>query len=615
MTTNIIKHRFSSESPLPHEIAVGELVLQLFKEQAILYTKSINGDIVELGKGVLKFEDLEDIDLTNLKEGSFLIRQGNKFVASNFIGSITNLSDVEIENPEAGDYVRYDPVFLSFRNFAPSYNLFQLLDVDIPDATVYEESLGMNDQTLYYDHPSGKFKVRDRRKLLEQLDDVDINFTEFNQLLQLDTDGIWKNMDLAIVRDTSPALGGHLNASGFHIIDSSYKLNTLVCNTPIANINYSDGDYWILQGVPTGVNEQCVVNINFSSLATNTVGIMMLEIRQDTGNIVIGGLTNIQYEDGRPMQLSGVGKTDLFTLTVKKVGTEYSTYITATALNLNPVGYGGLPAYRYDKNRYPDVQIFEAPKLYDDYFEYVQLLLNFEAETSTGRLWYEDKSEYYHLVTTTATQRAIDLYTFGLQEYVADFLTTTNIVSIDADTITLEGSFTFECFINHPFNNEYINTSMSHVLFRNHDDTFMVKYIGDIDTDQDTYIEITIHDNTLRYYNAYNYFRDKNNKYVHIAVVRNSDVRLFIDGIRQVGISDVGSVSILDDITIENADITGFKGLLNTVRLTSYPRYVNNFQIPDMRFGLVGGANDILDAQVFDTYMYLDKELEYNIFC
>lgn len=620
MNTNIIKHKFSSESPLPHEIAVGELVLQLFKDEAVLYTKSINGSVIELGKGALNFEDLEDVDLTNLKEGSFLIRQGGKFVASNFIGSITNLSDVEINNPQEGDYIRYDPIYLSFRNFAPSYNLFQLLDVDIPDATVYAESLGMNDQTLYYDHPSGKFKVRDRRKLLDQLDDVAISYTENNQLLQLDTDGIWKNMDLAIVRDTSPALGGHLNASGYHIIDSSYRLNTLVCDTPIANINYSDGDYWILQGVPSGINEQCIVNINFSSLATNTVGIMMLEIRQDTGNILIGGLTNIQYEDGKPMQLSGVGKTDLFTLTVKKVGATYTTYITATALNLNTLGNGGVPSYRYDKNRYPEVQIFEAPKLYDDYFEYVQLLLNFEAETSTDRLWYEDKSDSYHLVTTSATQKAIDIYTYGLQEYVADFLTVSNNIlidgaSIDSPTIALEAPFTFECFINHPFNNEYINTGMSHVLFRNHDDTFMVKYIGDIDTDQDTYIELTIHDNTIRYHNAYNYFRDKNNKYVHIAVVRNTDVRLFIDGIKQVGIIDTGAINILDDITIENADITGFKGLLNTVRLTSYARYTNNFQIPDMRFGLVGGANDILEAQVFDTYMYLDKELEYNYFC
>lgn len=612
----ILKHRFSNTPPSSNEIAIGEIVLQLFKDTATLFTKSVNGEVIELGKGALKLEDLEDVDLTNMKDGSFLIRQDGKFVASNFIGSIGNLSDVEISNPQAGDYLRYDPFFLSFRNFKPSYNLYELLDVDIPDSTNESESFSMNDMTLYYDHPSGKFKVRERRKFINQLDDVDISAESYNQLLQLDSDGIWRNMDLEIVRDTSPALGGSLNANGNQILNSAYKINTLVCNLPIMNINYAQGDYWVLEGVPISVNEQCIVNINFSSPLTNATAILMLEVRQDTGNILIGGLSNIKYEDGKPLQLSGAGKTDLITITINKTGSVYTSYITPAALNLATAGNGGIPAYRYDKNRYPDIQLFEAPTLYDDYFEYVQLLLNFEEEASSGKLWYEDKSDFSHLITTTAIQTAIDIYTYGLQEYVATFESTLSEVTLSTTLpITLLQAFTFECFINHPYSSEYIAEDMEHVLFENEDNTFSIKYVGSLSTSQDTYLQLKIHDNVINYPNAYNYFRDKDSKYVHIAIVRDTTVRLYIDGVRQVGIENAGLISITEDIVINSGVITGFKGLLNTIRVTNYPRYTDNFQIPDMRFGLIGGANDILEAQVFDTYMNLDKELEFNWFC
>lgn len=617
--SNIIKHRFSNEPPSASEIAVGELVLQLFKNEAVLYTKSLNGEVLELGKGALNLEELQDLDLTNLKDGSFLIRQGDKFVASNFIGSISNLTDVEINNPQSGDYMRYDSVFLSFRNFKPSYNLYQLLDVSVPNPAVGSASSGMNDQTLYYDHTAGKFKTRLRHKFITQLDDVELSSQEANQILQLDTDGIWKNMNLQIVRDTNPALGGNLNAQGYHIVNSSYKINTVLCNTPTKTIAYADGDYWILEGVPVATNEQCIVNIDFTTTLTNTVCIMMLEIRQNTGNILISGLPNLQYEDGKPLQLSGAGKIDLITITAKKVGTQITTYVTPTALNLATIGNGGVPAYRYDKNRYTDVQLFSNPTLYDDYFEHVKLLLNFEEEVISNKLWYEDKSDLDNPVTTTTTQTAIDVFSYGMQEKVAEFVNATNNITITPTVpITLTNSFTFECFINHPSTLEYTGTNMEHVLFRNTENTLVIKYKGDVNTTQNTYLEVRVLDYIYTYVNGYNYFRDKNAKYIHIAVVRKTNspiLALYVDGVYQMPLMSVGLADIMSDIVISGADITGFQGLLNTVRITNYARYHNNFVIPDMRFGLVGGAVDILDAQVFDTYMYLDKELEYNIFC
>ena len=175
MKTNIIKHRFSNTPPMSNELAIGELSLQVYKDTATLYTKDINGEVLEIGKGAISLADLEDVDLTNAEEGSFFIKQGDKFIASNFIGDLANLADVEIISPQAGDYVRYDSTYLRFTNFKPSYNLFQLLDVNIPDPTIESNSIGMDDMTLYYNHPSRKFETRLRRKYLNQLDDVSIS--------------------------------------------------------------------------------------------------------------------------------------------------------------------------------------------------------------------------------------------------------------------------------------------------------------------------------------------------------------------------------------------------------------------------------------------------------
>ena len=124
----------------------------------------------------------------------------------------------------------------------------------------------------------------------------------------------------------------------------------------------------------------------------------MLEIRQDTGSIVLGNLENVKYEDGKPFRLSGAGKTDLITITQIKTQQSPSstvittTYVTVNALNLAAVGQGGVASWRYDKNRYPFVQEFSIANRYDDYYDYVESLLTFEPEVSTSKTWLEDKA-------------------------------------------------------------------------------------------------------------------------------------------------------------------------------------------------------------------------------
>jgi hypothetical protein len=58
-------------------------------------------------------------------------------------------------------------------------------------------------------------------------------------------------------------------------------------------------------------------------------------------------------------------------------------------------------------------------------------------------------------------------------------------------------------------------------------------------------------------------------------------------------------------------------GNLGSIRLTKgVERYTGNSEIvPSLRFGLVGGAVDILDREVFNDYTWLDRELEHEIFC
>jgi len=618
----LLKHYEGTEIPSGSDIEIGEIVVQLNGNTATLYTKTFEGVIVEIGQGALNLTDLQDIDFTNATDGAFIIQQGNSFVITDKVGTIDSLTDVEINNPQAGDYLRYDPTYLAYRNFQPSYSLYQLLDVNVIPSNSSNSS-SQNNEILYFDYPSNSFKTRPRTNLLQDLLDVNVSGSDNNQVLVYNaTDDKWENQNLQIVNDTNPTLGGNLNASAYTINNSSYRTQYITANVSSITCDYSTGDYFVIQGVDVNTNSQCLINITANNLAENTSVIMMLEIRQSTGNIFIAGLTNAKFEDGKPIQLSGNGKIDLITITIQNINNIITSYVTANALNLASLGEGGIPAYRYDESRYATIEQFDIPHLYDNYFKYVQLLLNFET-TSLNNIWYADKSLLANNITTNTTQLATSFYSFGLQEYVAEFLSYANSINITSNSnITINNDFTFEFFINYPSDNDYnSNTTITNTFIDNNASnnnsitTFRIIYTGAINTTQNTILQVIIGSNTYTLINAFSYFSNEDSNYIHIAVVRSGVyIYIYIQGIYQVckesNSSGIVTDSSITSFNITNADIN-LVGNLNSVRLTKYARYKTNFLLPNMRFGLVGGYENIdsngndysyLQDIVFDLY-------------
>lgn len=315
--SSIVKHTFSNQLPLPSELKVGELALQVYNQQARLFTKDEQGVIVELGQGTFNFADLLDVDLTNLQENSFFIYRNGKFIATNQIGSLTDLTDVEINNPRSKDYLRFDSFTESFRNIQPSYKLGDLVDIEVADSTDSIASLAQDNKVLTYDHSLGKYVTTERRNLINQLDDVEVESASDFQLLTLDTDGLWKNMNLKIERDINPKLGNHLDGKGFAIKNSNYRIVTITANQPIVKLEYSQGDYFVVNGVSSADCPQCVLQLNINP-SEGMSALCMLEIRQSSGAILIAGVTNIEYEDAKPIRLSGEGKIDLITVMVQR---------------------------------------------------------------------------------------------------------------------------------------------------------------------------------------------------------------------------------------------------------------------------------------------------------
>ena len=156
---SILTHSLSNQAPTFAELAVGELALWIQNNEVRLFTKNFEGHILEVGKGVRKFADLQDVDFTNATEGSFFTKQGDKFVATNTVGSITRISDVEITDPQDGEYLRYDSTYQAFRNSPVTYALYQLTDVEAADPSDEEASLAQQNHVLVYDHTDGKYKT------------------------------------------------------------------------------------------------------------------------------------------------------------------------------------------------------------------------------------------------------------------------------------------------------------------------------------------------------------------------------------------------------------------------------------------------------------------------
>jgi hypothetical protein len=601
----ILKHTLNNDSlPSPHEIAVGELVLALKDEQAILYTKDFTGKIFEIGKGVQKFTELQDVDVTNARDGDFLVKQGNNFVAASQIGNLSRLSDVELNNPTTGQYLRYDSLKEAYVNASPAYALSQLTDVDLTGLT--------NNQVLYWDATSAKWKPRARLNLVNELSDVELIPTEGSeadphrhQILSLDAAGtVWGNQDLQIIRDPNPTLSNNLNANGNYLYNSFSNVSSILANSPTINLPYSTSDYWIVTGVPLETQAQCIVLPQISP-ASNQAAVMLIEIRQNTGQILIGGLTNVKYEDGKAIRLSGAGKTDIITILVQNIGGIVTTYVTAAALNIATLGQGGVPAWRYDIEN-NQAQLLAAPKLYDDYFKYVKLLLDFEAQSWRSKLWYEDKSSLSVPITVLGvTQQDTDITTFGIPNKIAEFDNVIDTITITpAATINVTGDFTFEFYLQYQNTAFYESTtSVTHKYF---DSTnFKISYAGQLTTStQNLTLTLIIGANTYTFDNANRLFKYQNSRYIFFSVTRvGTSLKVHCDGQLLTEKEGLVTNSPVTNLAIASAEVSMI-GRIDSIRLTvGKGRYTDAiYQPPAMRFGRLGGLEDVVHSQSFNYF-------------
>ena len=601
----VLKHTLNNDSlPAPHEIAVGELVLALKDEQAVLYTKDFTGKVLEIGKGVQKFTELQDVNVTNAREGDFLVKQGNNFVAASQIGNLNRLSDVEINSPATGQYLRYDSLKEAYVNASPSYALSQLTDVDLTGLT--------NNQVLYWDSVAARWKPRARLNLVNQLDDVELTPTagteldpHRHQILSLDVNGtVWSNQDLQIVRDLNPTLGASLNANGNYLYNSFTNVGSVVANASTVNLPYATADYWIVTGVAVETQSQCILLPQISP-ATNQAAVMLIEIRQNTGQILIGGLTNVKYEDGKAIKLSGNGKTDIITVLVQNINGTITTYVTATALNLAALGQGGIPAWRYGISD-NQTQLLAAPKLYDDYFKYVKLLLDFEAQTWRSKLWYEDKSSLSVPVAILGvTQQDTDITTFGIPNKIAEFDNSIDTITITpVSTINITADFTFEFYLQYQDTAFYESaTSITHKYF---DSTnFKINYTGQLTTStQNLTLTLVIGTNTYTFENANRLFRYQNSRYIFFSVTRvGTSIKVHCDGQLLTEKTGFAVDSPVTNLAISSATISMI-GRLDSVRLTvGKGRYSDAvYQPPAMRFGRLGGLEDVVHSQSFNYF-------------
>jgi hypothetical protein len=601
----ILKHTLNNDSlPAPHEIAVGELVLAIKDEAAVLYTKDFTGKVLEIGKGVQKFTELQDVNVTNAREGDFFVKQGNEFTAASQIGNLNRLSDLQINNPTNGQYLRYDALKEAYVNASPDYALSQLTDVDLTGLT--------NNQTLYWDSTAGRWKPRTRLNLVNELSDVELTPTagteldpHRHQILSLDAAGtVWSNQDLQIVRDPNPTLGARLNANGNYLYNSFTNVGSVVASASTVNLPYATADYWIVTGVSLATQTQCILLPQISP-ATNQAAVMLIEIRQNTGQILIGGLTNVKYEDGKAIKLSGAGKTDIITVLVQNINGVITTYVTATALNIAALGEGGIPAWRYDIQD-NQAQLLAAPKLYDDYFKYVKLLLDFEAQTWRSKLWYEDKSTANIPVTVLGvTQQDTDITTFGIPNQIAEFDNVIDTITITpAATINVTGDFTYEFYLQYQDTAFYESaTTLTHDYFSSAN--FSISYTGQITTStQNLTLTVTIGTNTYTFDNANRLFKYQNSRYIFFSVTRvGTSIKVHCDG--QLLTEKEGLVidSGLTNLAISSATISMI-GRLDSVRLTvGKGRYTDAvYQPPAMRFGRLGGLEDVVHSQSFNYF-------------
>ena len=620
----ITTHGYTTETPSKLDVKLGGLLLVIGQNEAKLYTKLLSGKVVLIGEGVSKIADLLDVNLSQAQDGSYLTKQGDTYIATKLLGSISSLTDVEFENSVNGEYARYDDITKSYVNYAPQYKFSDLTDVDVPDSQSSDNSL--NDHVVRYNADTNTFTLTARRNNVTELNDVSISEPEYYELLMYDPEAdIWTNLPLSIERDPDPKLGANLNAQGNTINNTSYRAKSILADEFTLNLSYSESDYFVVEGLPDNIQSQCIINPTFPDSKVNTTSIMTIELRQDSGNLLIGGLENVIYEDGKPFSLSGEGKTDIISITHVKQQrdgqlSETYNYVNAVALNVAEAGLGGNPSYRYDKNRYPETQVFNPSELYDDFYELVEILLNFEYEKASDKAWHEDKAcriddvgvVIVPTTTHTINQLSTGKFYYGIEDFVGEFPTEVSAYnwSVGAgDEISLDSDWTLEFFIQYPDTDMYeSNSTISHDYFSSPELT--VRYSGSIDTSQST--ELTVEHNgiSLVYLNAFRYFKYQNNRYIHIAVVKNgTTLYTYVDGIYQVP-QNLSNATSTSTITISSASLS-LRGSVNSLRLTNgIARYTENqVPIPSMRFGLVGGYFNPLETQVHDL-MYNISQLD-----
>jgi hypothetical protein len=288
------------------------------------------------------------------------------------------------------------------------------------------------------------------------------------------------------------------------------------------------------------------------------------------------------------------------------------------------------------------VQQFAALNRYDDYFDYVESLLTFEPEVSTGKTWIQDKAIRVSstdvvlptVVTTTGVNIQTQKYLLGIADGIVQLrkgLSTETlpdnnhqyVTATPSSNIALDADFTIEFYFNYPsgyFKEATTAAADIHYLFSNQTSTASNQLSLSYkpfwnSTGQDTELKLRIGSTVTTLSNAYTYFANKSDDfYTHICIQRRAgQIELYVDGIQQVLSTPV---STSQTFTISAYNVAAAFNL-SALRITNkLARYLPNMTVtPSIRFGLVGGANTILDRQVFNSYSWLDRDLEHDIFC
>lgn len=214
MKTTILSHNFLSSAPNINNLKFGEVAIFYHPTHFDLFSKDINGQIVQIGKGVKKLEELEDVNISNPKNNQFLVRQNGKWVNSSYIADFSNISGVEISNPIAGQTLIWEPGKEAFVNGNFSFRFSELTDVVInPSGT---DKI----KVVAYNPTSQIFSLEDVPTRISDFEDVVVNPSPPGMpqvMATLDSGQTWRNLDFDISWDKSPTLGGDLNANFFAI--------------------------------------------------------------------------------------------------------------------------------------------------------------------------------------------------------------------------------------------------------------------------------------------------------------------------------------------------------------------------------------------------------------